>query len=157
VPDELLRFVGGPETYSTVWLWIGLALLAVLILWYAAALVWTLPSQRLRRIPVLRDMHARVLRRRFGRAVRAVTDGHRRGELSAAEAGTRLSRTLRSFLHQATGVPAQYLQLDELAETGLADAAELFAELEEARFAAAPGVDVASVGRKAEEVVRTWS
>src|SRR5690606_2158113 len=99
-------------------------------------------------------MHARVLRRRFGRAVRAVTDGHRRGELSAAEAGTRLSRTLRSFLHQATGVPAQYLQLDELAETGLADAAELFAELEEARFAAAPGVDVASVGRKAEELVR---
>ncbi|MGV0836606.1 hypothetical protein [Mycolicibacterium thermoresistibile] len=157
MPDELLRFVGGPAPYSTSWLWIGLALLGGLITWYAAVLVWTLPSQRLRGIPVLRDLHARVLRRRFLGAVRDVTDGYRAGELTAAQAGAQLSRTLRSFLHQATGVPAQYLQVDELADTELADTAALFAELNAARFTTAATVDIEAAGARAEELVRTWA
>lgn len=156
MPDELLRFVGGPQPYSAGWLWLGLALLGVLLAWYATVLVWTLPSERLRDIPVLRDIHARVLRRRFARTLRTIVDGHRAGELTTEQAGAQLSRTLRSFLHQATGVEAQYLQVSELAETELGDTAPLFARLNAARFATVAHVDIEAAGAEAEELVRTW-
>ena len=89
VPGDLLRYVGGPGPYSSWWLWLGLALLAVVIAWYAAVFVATMPGSRLRRIRVLRDVHGRLLRRRFAGTIRRITDGRRRGELSDAQAYAR--------------------------------------------------------------------
>ena len=98
MPDDLLEFVSGPPGYSAVWLWLGLSLILAVIVWYAAVFVATLPSHRLRTIPAVRNLHARVLRHRFTRTVRRITDSHRSGELSDAAASAALTRTLRSFL-----------------------------------------------------------
>ena len=156
MPDDLSRFVGGPMPYSTTWLWLGLLLTAVVISWYVGVFVWTLPSQRLRRLPAGRSLHGRLLRRRFARAVARIGARHREGELTAAEAGAAMSRTLRSFLNQATGTRAQYMHLDDIASGELAPAAPTLAALDDAQFNTASPVRVDEVGTAAEELIRSW-
>jgi hypothetical protein len=157
VPDDLLRFVSGPTPYSPWWLWCGLALILLVIAWYTAVLVWTLSSEQLRRIPVIRSIHGAVLRRRFTRSIRRIDARHKAGELSRAEAGTQISRTLRSFLHQATGTPAQYMHVESIVASDLAAAGPLFSALNDAQFNAGSPVNVGDVGVAAEELIRTWS
>jgi hypothetical protein len=157
VPDDLLEFVSGPPSYSAAWLWLGLALLALLIGWYAMVLVATMPSHRLRRIAGVRTMHARLLRYRFAKTVSTIADRHRDGELSAEQAGAELSCTLRSFLHQATGERAQYMQLRAIAASDLAPAAPMLEALGEAQFDNASTVDVGRLGEQTEELIRPWS
>jgi hypothetical protein len=157
VPEDLLRYVAGPTPYSPWWLWLGLLLLVLVIVWCAGVLVWTLPSHRLRRIPVVRSLHAALLRRRFTRTIRAVDKRYHAGELSAAQASSQMSRTLRSFLHQATGTRAQYMHVDDIAASPLASAAPLILKLNDAQFNTASQVDVGQVGSAAEEMIRTWT
>ncbi|SEH49171.1 hypothetical protein SAMN04489835_0461 [Mycolicibacterium rutilum] len=156
MPDDLLRFVGGPSPYWTGWLWLGLALLLMVIVWYAVVLVWTLPADRLRRLPAVRVLHARLLRRRFASAVRSIVARHRDGDLSTAQAGAAMSRTLRSFLHQATGARTQYMHLDAIGAGALAPAAPVLAALDDAQFNQASPVRVGEVGADTEELIRTW-
>lgn len=157
MPDDLLRFVSGPAPYSSWWLWIGLGLLTVVIAWYLVIFVWTLPSAQLRRLPVVRSVHARVLRRRFARTVRTIGAHYRAGELPATQAGAQLSRTLRSFLYQASGTRAQYMHVDDIAAGDLAEAAPLVSALNDAQFNAESTVDVGRAGVRAEELIRTWT
>jgi len=157
VQVDLLRYVSGPLPYSPWWLWIGLMLLALVILWYIGVFVWTLPSHRLRRIPLVRGLHARLLRHRFIRTVRTIDKRFRTGDLKPAEAGAHMSRTLRSFLHQATGTRAQYMHVDAIADSDVAAAAPLLSALNEAQFNPGSRVDVGGIGSAAEELIRTWT
>ncbi|MFV9634593.1 hypothetical protein [Mycobacterium neumannii] len=156
MPDDLLRFVGGPMPYWSGWLWLGLLIVLLVIVWYIGVFVWTLPAQQLRRLPVVRSLHARLLRRRFARSVQRIAARHRDGELTDVEAGAAMSRTLRSFLHQATGTRAQYLQLDDIASGELAPAAPTLAALDDAQFNTASPVRVDEVGATTEELIRSW-
>jgi hypothetical protein len=157
VPDDVLQFVIGPSPYATSWLWLGLTLLILVIAWYAGVFIWTLPADRLRSIPWIRSLHSKLLGRRFSRAIRAIDGRYRAGELTAAEAGGQMSRTLRSFLYQATGIRAQYMHVEQFNSSELAEAAPLFAALNDAQFNAASPVDVSEVGSTAEELIRSWS
>jgi hypothetical protein len=157
VPGDLLRFVGGPTPYSSWWLWLALVLLVVVIVWYAAVFVATLPNARLRELPALGDLQARLTRRRFAGSIRHITDRRRRGELSDAQAYDQMSHTVRSFLHQTTGVRAQYLQVDEIAAGTLAPAAPLIAALRDARFDGGTDADPDRLGAQAEELIRSWT
>lgn len=156
MPDDLLRFVGGPLPYSAAWLWLGLLLTTVVIAWYVGVFVWTLPSQRLRRLPAVRTVHGKLLRHRFARAVARIAARHRDGELTAAQAGAAMSRTLRSFLHQATGARAQYMHLDDIASGELAPAEPMLTALDDAQFNTASAVRVDEVGTATEELIRAW-
>jgi hypothetical protein len=157
VPDDLLRFVEGPMRYSSLWLWLGLLLLVAVILWYVGVFVWTMPSQRLRRIPVIRSLHDALLRRRFSRTIRTIDENYRAGDLSAAQACAQMSRTLRSFLHQATSARAQYMHLDAITDSDLAEAAPVLSALNDARFNTKSQVNVGQVGASAQELIRTWT
>lgn len=157
MPGDLLRFIGGPTPYSSWWLWLAALLLVVVIVWYAVVFVTTLPSSRLRELPMLGDVHARLTRRRFAGAIRGITERRRRGELSTADAYDQMSHTVRSFLHQATGVRAQYLHVDELAAGDLAPAAPLIAALRDARFDTGADADPDRLGARAEELIRSWT
>lgn len=157
MPDDLLRHLFGPQPYSSWWLgWAVLLVLAV-IGWYAGVFVWTLPSHRLRRIPVVRRLHARVIRNRFARRVQCLADLHRAGRLSTPQASAAISRTVRSFLHQATGAKAQYLHVGALADGHLAAAAPLLSLLDDAQFNAETSVAVADVSPVAQELIRSWT
>jgi hypothetical protein len=156
VPDDVLEFLFGPSAYSTSWLWLGLALLLLVVAWYVGVIVWTLPSHRLRTIPVVRSVHARLLRHIFVRAIRSTGTRYRAGDLTAPEAGHEMSRALRSFLHQATGTPAQFLHVEKIRSGELAAAAPVLASLDDAQFNTASPVDVTQVGATAEELIRSW-
>jgi hypothetical protein len=157
VPDELLRHVIGPTPYSPWWLWLAILLLLLVITWYATVFIATLPSDRLRGRPVVGPVHARLLRRRYAGRIADITADHEAGRMSAAEACAAISRTLRSFLHQATGVRAQYMQIDTLAGSSVGAAAPVLADLGEARFADHPHADVGRLSARARELVRTWT
>ncbi|MDX1883424.1 hypothetical protein [Mycolicibacterium sp. 120270] len=156
MPDDVLNFVFGPSPYSAAWLWLGLALLLVVVSWYVGVIVWTLPADRLRSIPWIRDLHSKLLRRKFVRAIQSIDGRYRAGELSAAEAGHAMSRTLRSFLHHATGTRAQYMHVEAIRSGDLADAAPVLAALNDAQFNTASPVDVGEVGSTAKELIRSW-
>jgi hypothetical protein len=155
--DDLLRYLIGPQPYSIWWLWTAVLLIFVVIGCYTAIFVWTLPSYRLRRIPVVRRMHARLIRSRFAGCVQRIADQHDAGRTSAPAACAGISGTLRSFLHQATGVRAQYLQLSAVAEGELAAAAPLLARLSDGQFNADARVDVADLSSRAQELIRSWT
>ena len=157
MPDDLLRHVIGPTPYSSWWLWIAMLLLLVLIVWYAGVFVSTLPNRRLRDLPVLGGMRDKMVRHRFARTVHEIGDRYRSGELAAAAAGAAVSRALRGFLQETTGVRAEYMQLDDIAGGELASAAPLLAQLNDAQFNAMSQVDVGAVSDSAEELIRSWT
>jgi hypothetical protein len=157
VPDDLLRFVSGPTPYSSWWLWIAVVLLVLLIGWYAAVFLLTVPGRQMRDIPVIGATRSELLKRRFARAVHAIGDRHRAGELAPAPAAEAVSRELRAFLYQATGTPAEYMQVDDIAAGRLATAAPVLTELIDAQFNADSVVDVGAVSDSAEELIRSWT
>lgn len=163
MPDNLLRYVFGPQPYSSWWLVWAVLLMVMVIGWYAGIFVWTLPSHRLRRIPVVRRVHSRLIRNRFARCVQRIADENLAGRTSAAQACAAISRTVRSFLHQATGARAQYLHLDALADEAdgrLAAAAPLLTLLGDAQFNPELRVTeawVADTSAQAQELIRSWT
>jgi hypothetical protein len=157
MPDDLLRDVFGPQPYSSWWLWWAVLLILAVIGWYACIFVWTLPSDRLRRIPAVRRLHAWMIRSRFARCVQGIADEHDAGRISAPAACAAISRTVRSFLHQATGARAQYLHVGAMADGNLAAAAPLLTLLGDAQFNAEARVDVADVSARAQELIRSWT
>ncbi|WP_197376308.1 hypothetical protein [Mycolicibacterium baixiangningiae] len=162
MPDELLRHVMGPTPYSTLWLWVALLLLILVIAWYVVVFVATLPSEKLRGRPVIGPLHSGLLRRRYAGRIADITAEHEAGRMSAPEACAAISSTLRSFLHQATGVRAQYMQLDALAASRVGSAAPVLSELGEMRFNDDAHnddahADVADLSARAQELVRTWT
>jgi hypothetical protein len=160
VPDDLLRYVFGPQPYSSWWLWWAVLAVVSVICWYTAIFVWTLPSHQLRRIPVARRLHARLIRHGFARRVRRIAEQHLDGRTSAPAAAAEISRTVRSFLHQATGARAQYLHVDALKGEGdgeLAAATPLLTELGDAQFNSEASVDIPEVSGRAQELIRSWT
>ena len=155
--DELLRFVSGPTSYSSWWLWLAVSLIVVLIGWYAAVFVLTMPGRRIRELPVIGAARAELTKRRSIRAVRAISARHRTGELGAAPAAAAVSRELRVFLHAATGTRAEYMQLDAIAAGELAPAAPVLTDLTDAQFNADSVVDVGAAADSAEELIHAWS
>jgi hypothetical protein len=160
VPDDLLRHVFGPQPYSSWWLCWAVLLILFVIGLYAIIFVWTQPSHRLRRIPVVRRVHARLIRNRFARAVQRIVDEHDAGRTAAPAACAAISRTVRSFLYQATGTQAQYLHVGAIADGRLAAAAPLLTRLGDAQFNAEARVSdsgVANMGAQARELIHSWT
>jgi hypothetical protein len=156
--DDLLRHVIGPSPYSLWWLWLAVLLLLVLVLFYAGVFLLTMPNRRLRDVPVLGAARDRFLKNRFAKAIHEIGTRYRSGELDVASAGAGVSRELRSFLHQATGVRAEYMQTDDIAATSeIAVAAPLLTELIDAQFNNATQVDLGRVSDDAESLVRSWT
>ena len=73
------------------------------------------------------------------------------------QTGAALSRTLRSFLHQATGRRAQYMQLKAIRAGDLAPAAPVLAALGDVQFDAASTADVERLAADTEDVIRSWT
>ncbi|AEV72333.1 hypothetical protein MycrhN_1720 [Mycolicibacterium rhodesiae NBB3] len=155
--DELLRFVSGPTPYSSWWLWLAVSLSIILIAWYAAVFVFTMPGRRIAGLPVIGAARGELAKRRSIRAVRAIGTRHRAGELGAVPAAAAISRELRAFLQAATGTRAEYMQLDAIAAGELASAAPVLTDLTDAQFNADSVVDVGAAADSAEELIHSWS
>ena len=156
MPDDLLRHVVGPTPYSSWWLWLAIGLTLLLVAWYVGVAVFTMPRRRLLTVPLVGATRDRVIRYRAARNVRVIGDRYRAGELAAAPAGEAVSCELRHFLHQVSGVRAEYMQVDDVANSEIAAAAPLLAHLVDIRFNATSELDVGQVSRDAEELIRSW-
>jgi len=156
VPDELLQHLIGPTPYPQGWWWLAIGLSAIMVLWYAAVLIMTMPGRR-SGPAVITTMRHEWHKRRFARAVHTIGQRYRTGELGAAAAGAELSHQLRKFLHTATGIDTRYMQNDELRHSELASAASIFDELTDVRFNTRTDVDITAVSASAEELIRTWN
>ena len=155
--DELVGFVIGPTPYSSWWAWLAALLLLVLVGWYAAVFVFTMPGRQIRGLPVIGAARSELVKRRSARAVRAIGERYRAGELAAAPAAAAVSREVRAFLHAATGVRAEYMQVDAIAAGELASAAPVLTQLVDAQFNADTIVDVGAASDSAEELIHSWS
>ena len=157
MPGDLLRYLEGPGPYSSWWLVLGIGILLVTFSWCTGIFVWTLPAHRLRRIPLVRSLHARLLRRRFALSVRASRRDYRSGRLPAPDAAAAMRRTLRSFLALKTGSRAQYMHVGDMATGDLAPAAPVISALNDVQFNVTSDRDLDAVGHEAEELIRSWS
>lgn len=155
--DDLLRYLSGPAPYSWWWIVLAAILVAAVIGWYAAVLVWTLSPRRLAEVPMVRAVHTHLICRRFTRSLHASGADYRAGRLTAADAAARMGHTLRAFLAVTTGNDVQHMPVGDIAAGDLAPAASVLAALDDARFNPASGVDLDTTRHEAEELVRSWS
>jgi len=157
VSDELIRFVSGPTPYSSWWLWLAVALSVLLIGWYTAVFVFTMPGRSVSELPIIGAARSELAKRRSIKSVRAIGERHRRGELAAEPAAAAISREVRAYLQAATGTRAEYMQLNAIAAGALAPAAPVLTDLTDAQFNADSVVDVGAAAVSAEELIHTWS
>ena len=155
--DDLLRHVIGPLPYSSWILWLAIALSVVLVGWFVGVLAFTAPGRQLRGVPLVGAVRDRMMRHRFARAVHDVGARYRSGAIGAAQAGADVSRYLRTFLQRASGVPAEYMQVDAIADSEIATAAELLEQLTDVQFNASSRVDAGRAADDAEELIRSWT
>jgi hypothetical protein len=155
--DDLMRFIGPPPSPSSWWLLLVAMLVAVVAAWCVAVMVWTLPAQRLRRLPVVGAVHARLVRRLFLRSVDQTTRALHGRVLAPAQAAAAYGRAVRSFLFLRTGIRAQYLHQADLGSGELAAAVPLLDRIHAAQFDADRAAEVPELGRAAEELIRTWT
>lgn len=157
MPDDLLRHVVGPTSYPSWLPWLAVVLVAILVGWYLGVVLFTSPARRLRDVPLVGAARDRMIRHRFARAVNEIGGRYRAGELEAAPAGAAISLELRRFLHRVSGVPAEYMQLDDIAHSEIAAAAGVLKALTDVRFNAASQFDVGQVSDDAGELIRSWT
>jgi hypothetical protein len=160
VPDDLLGYLIGPTPYSSVWLWLAAALIVLILLWYGGVLWWTAPGRPHSEPSVIGSARAALQRRRALRAIQAIQNRYRAGELTDAETAGELSDEVRRFLREVTGLRAEYVQVPDIAAVSggvLAPAADVLADLEDAQFNAASLIDIDATARTAEELVRQWT
>jgi hypothetical protein len=147
--DELQQPVG----YDDRWLWLALLALLVALVYYASVLWWTRP-RRAARPPRRTPRRAHLTR--LDDIEAAVSDGR----ISAREGHQGISTTVRSFVAEASGVPASAMTLADLERDGPEPLAEVIALVYPPEF----GTDEAlaqqafgdAVGR-ARGLVSTWT
>ncbi|CAN7682291.1 hypothetical protein [Mycolicibacterium frederiksbergense] len=160
MPDDLLGGLIGPTPYSSIWLWLAVALAVLTVLWYIGVFWWTGPGRTHSEPSVIGSARAALQRRRALRAIQAIQNQYRTGELTATAAAAALGEHVRRFLRDTTGVRAEYVQVPDMAAVSggvLAPAAPVLADLEDAQFNAGSGVDIGATGQAAEELVRQWT
>ncbi|MDH6198259.1 putative MnhB-related membrane protein [Mycobacterium frederiksbergense] len=155
--NDYLKWIVAPLPYSVLWLVLGVLLVLGVIGWFVGVVVWTLPVERLRTIPVIRDISARVLRRKFSAEVGKVSDRYHAGGLNSRQAYTEMSRILRNFVYFQTGVAAQYMALGEVANSSAAAAAPAVSALYAGQFELGDSPDVAATAAQVRSTIQSWS
>ncbi|AWG48254.1 Uncharacterised protein [Mycobacteroides abscessus subsp. abscessus] len=157
MPHDYLKWVVAPLPYSVLWLVLGVIMILLVIGWCIGIFVWTMPVEKLRSIPVVRDISARVLRRKFNAAIDKVRRDHEAGALDSRQAHGAMSRVLRTFIYMRTGVRAPYMSLGEVAHSGAARVAPVVAQLYSGQFEMGDDADVAAAAAAVRDVIQSWS
>ncbi|OMC31269.1 hypothetical protein A5740_15720 [Mycobacterium sp. GA-1841] len=155
---DAVEFLFPPMHYSVWWV-IGAALLVLLVIgWIVGVIVWTLPIEVLRRIPVIRDISYRVLRVKFARSLTRVEQHHREGQLSTRDAFHEISRIFRNFIDFRTGFQARRMTATDVAQSPLAGPAlNVLAMTYPGQFDEVDPRSVPGVVDAARTAVLTWA
>lgn len=147
----------GPLGYSGFWLFLGLALAAAAVGWVVYAMVSTRPPRRIADFSIPRFRASPGLRRLYLGQIDEVSELLAAGEIGPRTAVQELSRIVREFVQEATGVKASRMTLLELrrqAPPGVAAAVERFYPGE---FSAPGEPDAEAAVGAARTVVGSWT
>lgn len=154
---DIVDFLFAPMPYS-VWWMMGAVLVVVLVVaWIAAVVVWTLPFEVLRGIPVIRTLAFKVLRFKFTRALDRVDRRHRDGELETRAAYHELSRIFRRYLAFRTGVATRGMTFADIGNSPLHPALPAMRLIYPGQFDIADPYAVSAAVQAAKTAVATWN
>ncbi|GGH50351.1 hypothetical protein [Microbacterium album] len=157
-PDELYP----PAQYGVGWLLLALGILAALVA--LAWLVVLLTRSRAERqpppappAPVPLDVLAQ-LRHEYGERIDRIEQAYRAGELDPRRANAELSRAVREFVNEYSGLEAPVMTLQDLAARGVHPALldALQRHYYPSIFRSGPPVDPIAGAAAAREVVAAW-
>ena len=148
----------GPLQYSQGWMWTGLALLVLVLGWYAFVFLGTgqqkVPAQAPRFTPPS-DLTA--LKEAYLQRIDAVTADAAAGLLTARESHQELSLLVRRFARDVTGVDAPRMTLAELQGHPLPPVAEAVRRIYPGEFGLEPLPPVAQSAATARQAVWQWN
>lgn len=147
-----------PDLYAARWLWIGLALVGVVLLWY----LWVWRSTRDRPLVVparIRPDRLARLRADYARQIDVVVMAAATGEISQRRAHQQVSVLVRHFVQEVSGIHAPTMTLTDLTNEGsrLSPVSRVVGVLYPGEFAPREVQTVAGAARVAKEVVARWS
>lgn len=154
MPDDLLRFVVGPEPMRGWWLLLPALAALLVIAWYVAVLTMTAAPEHRGAIQRTRDA---LGRRRALRAVRGIRTDLEAGTVEPPAAAEGVNRALREFLQRATGARIEYMPVTSMEKVDIGLPTALFVGLDDVRFNAGSTEDVAALAATAEEVIAAWT
>jgi hypothetical protein len=148
----------GPLQYSPVWMWVGIALVALVAGWYVVVFASTRRprmAEGVRRSAALTDLS--VLKAAYLQRIDDVERDAAAGNLSLRAAHHEISHLLRSFVRDATGVDALRMTRQDLERHPLPAPAAVVGILYPAQFGVEPLPSVAVSAASARNAVSTWS
>jgi len=147
-----------PDPYAAKWLWIGVGILALIAVWYAA--VWWFTRRRTIVIPprITPDRLTR-LRADYTRQIDLVVERAARGEITQRRAHQQLSVLVRHFVHEVSGIHAPTMTLTELHARGarLTPVSEVVGTLYPGEFGPRETATLVGAADVAKQVVARWS
>jgi hypothetical protein len=147
-----------PDPYATRWLWIGVALLAAVALWYAW--VWWSTRERALAVPprISADRLTR-LRADYARQIDVVVARADTGEITQRRAHQQLSVLVRHFVQEVSGIHAPTMTLTDLNARGerLEPVSEVVGTLYPGEFAPGQASTVGGAAAVAKQVVARWT
>ena len=146
-----------PDPYASRWLWLGIAALALVALWYA----WVLWSTRRRRVvvpPRITPDRLTRLRADYTHQIDVVLGRAAAGEITQRRAHQQLSVLVRHFVQEVSGVHAPTMTLTELTASGerFTPVSHVVGRLYPGEFAPRETQTVAGAGEVAKQVVARW-
>ena len=147
----------GPLQYSPLWLWTAVVLLTLVAGWYVAVFAAT---RRRRNDPGDRGAASLTslpaLQAAYLQRIDDVEHAAAAGTLGLRAAHQEISRLLRSFIRDATGVDALRMTRQDLERHPLPAAARAVGRLYPGEFGPEPLPPAAASAGIAREAVRTW-
>lgn len=150
-------------TYLPVVLLIMAAFAAVVLLVVWASKEKRKPKEQ-NKIPQAEPVNPRVrameLKRKYDRQLAELEDGYVKGEIPERKAYQKLSRLVRSFAHEMTGIKVSNYTLNELRGVGMPQLTALIEECYVPEFArdnrSESEVKIKDAIRKARKVISEW-
>jgi hypothetical protein len=150
-----------PVQYSLVWLLVAGGIVVLVTLWFIFVFFST--RNRQEEASVMVDPLPGLprpgpeLHERYIRLVDDVERAHATGDIDFATAHQELSRLVREFAHEARGVRAQYMTLDELRAYPNGPLSSTVSELYPGSFSGREVGTVAHAAERARRLVREWT
>lgn len=153
-PGEVMPLVG----YSPFWLVLGIAILAVIALFYVVVLLLTAerkPRDKSVAPPEPPVDIAKLQQAGYAR-VADIEAATMNGTLDSRSAHEQLSAVVREFIADSTGIPADHMTLSDLQRTELRGTTRAVAQFYPGVFGAEPEQDLAKSIHMAREVLSGW-
>jgi hypothetical protein len=147
-----------PEAYAEHWVWIGVTLLGVVLIWY----LWIWWATRSRPVIVPRRItpdRLTRLRADYARQIDLVVAQAEEGAITQRRAHQQVSVLVRHFVQEVSGIHAPTMTLTDLNNSGarLTPVSKVVGVLYPGEFAPRESRTVAGAARVAKEVVARWS